>query len=165
MLNAHPIPGRFYHIPNKLRHNLMPHVLQEISLDWEHMVQVLKNAITRPPKRGLSKDTVMFGKERVVMWSQAYRSTFLSLLLKYTLFGVKERRITKKEVIYKSKNVTVIHLASLERIQEVFTVSGLCGVSFGKVNGSTMSSCGKINFMVRGRRNIVGYIHEERGDK
>ena len=47
---------------------------------------------------------------------------------------------------------------------ELFTLAGLCGVTFYNVLGYTFSCCGKVNCCVNGR-NMIGYVISERGDK
>ena len=130
-LNRRPVPGRFYNIPVPVTHNLKENVLQEMTLDWEKLVSVLKNTITRPPKEEISRRALYFGKERVTMWSQSYHAMFINLLVRQTLFGVSYRKMNgAKEVVYKTKQITELHIASLGRMEKLFTISGLCGVKF-----------------------------------
>lgn len=164
MLNDRPVPGEFCHIPPEFDRDLIANVLRAMSLDWERTVVSLKNAITKPNKRGYCSKTVTFGKERIAIMSQSYRSTFLNLLLRYSLFGVNESNLTKDEVIYKTNLVTVVNIASLDRINKIFTLTGQCGVTFYKVNGYKYSCCGKINCMVDGK-NMIRYILEQRQNK
>ena len=163
-LNDRLIPGRLYSLPPQVRNNLLDNVLYSMTLEWEQLVKVFKNIITHPPKRKTSQCTLYFGREKVRMRSQAYRDLFLNLLLRTTLFGVDYHKMHGHEVIYKSKKVTLVHIASYERMMHLFTLAGLCGVTFYNIHGYTLGCCGKVNIYKNGR-NIVGYILEETNDK
>lgn len=160
MLNARPLAGRFLAVPEHLVNGdlLEVHVRESLACDWAKMVSILRNAITRAPKREISSKTVCFGGERVRVLSQTYRRHFVNVLLRYALFGKDDIKLGPGEVIYRSKKVTIIHFASLQRLKDVFTLAGLCGVEFHNVlNGNHHACCGKVSTMLRGR-SMVGYI-------
>ena len=91
------------------------------------------------------------------MRSQEYRDLFLNLLLRTTLFGVDYRKMHGHEDVYKIKKVTVVHIASYERMIHLFTLEGLCGVTFYNIHGYTLGFFGKVNIYKNGR-NIFGYV-------
>ena len=98
------------------------------------------------------------------MHSQSYRSLYVNLLLRQTLFGVTYGKMKHDEVVHKTKRVTVLHIASRDRMIQLFSIAGLCGVTYYKVYGHCHSCCGKVNCFHRGRH-IIGYIPSESRNK
>ena len=88
----------------------------------------------------------------------------MNLLLRTTLFGCDDRKMHRKEVVHKTKNVTVIHIASYDRMLELVNLAGLCGVQFFYTSGHTMGCSGKVNCCKNGRH-IVGYIVAEHDNR
>ena len=162
-LNGMPLAGRFVRVPASISHGgtLQTNVCQSLTCDWERTVRILRNSVMRKPKRLLSSKVVFFRKEEVKLLSQTFRSMYMSLLLRRTLFGLKNDRLLKGEMVYQSKKVVIIHFSSLERLKEIFTVAGLCGMEF--LNVATCHrhfACGKVS-VKRNGRNMVGYVLEE----
>ena len=68
------------------------------------------------------------------------------------------------EVVYRSKKLAVMHIASMKRMQELFSLCGLCGAQFFKVNGWSYVCSGKVDIVQNGQY-LLGYIMEEIGDR
>ena len=58
----------------------------------------------------------------------------------------------------------VLHFTSLDRIRELFTIAGLCGITFFKVNGNFFGCCRKVNTFMNGM-NMIGYVIAKKCDK
>ena len=101
-LNSRKLPGWLVSIPNALKDSSI--VMKSISLEWELLVKVFKEAIERPPsKETLEKNlSYCFGKERVLMRSQTYKSFTMTYLLNHYLFGEDYEKV-RNAVVYKSK--------------------------------------------------------------
>ena len=86
-LNSRKLPGWLVTIPKGLKDSSI--VIKSISLEWELLVKVFKEAIERPPsKETLEKNlTYRFGKERVHIRSQTYKAFTMTYLLNHYLFG------------------------------------------------------------------------------
>ena len=59
--------------------------------------------------------------------------------------------------------MVIIHIASLQRIKMLFTLSGLCAVDF-TIAGLRRTCCGKVN-LIKDNKYETGYIIEEKGSK
>ena len=119
----------------------------------------MRNSILRPPKKGLSLKSYLFGKERVTLQSQVYRKMFVNRLLHMIVFGPKLSKMKAHEVVYKTKNTTVLHISSNSRMKKLFTYAGLSAVAC-KRGENTLSCCGKVNVLIKGH-NHIGYIVDE----
>ena len=162
-LNSRPLPGRFVNVPGVLRQEdtLEVNVCKLLTCDWYRMVKVFRNSVMRKPRRLQSSQTVYFGKEEVKVLSQTYRCMYVQIMLRWALFGINNSRLTKDELIYKSKRVLILHFASLSHLKEIFSLAGLCGMEFLNVSTNHLHfCCGKVN-VKRNGRNILGYVLEE----
>ena len=119
----------------------------------------MRNSITRSPKKGLSLKAYMFGKERVVLQSQTYRRVYFNLLIRMYLFGHQNCSLRNSEIVYRSKNTIIFHIASQRRMKELFIIAGLTSVEF-KCADNVWSCCGKVNVVIK-NRNYIGYIVDE----
>ena len=146
-------------VPRGMRNSLTDCVLQSLTLDWEKFVRVMRFSIVRPPKKGLSLKSYVFGKERVVLRLQKHRRLYVNLLLRNTLFGINLCKMRGEEIVYQTKRTSVLHIASQSRMKEIFTLNGLSSVGFSS-GERTLSCCGKVNVVVQGR-NMIGYIMSE----
>jgi hypothetical protein len=159
ILNARPIPGQFEILPESIE---TTQVLDAMSTDWLRFIALLRNAITRPPKSLLSSKVYCFGKERVAIGSQCFRTFELNELIRISLFGMEGCRLRRYEIIQKTRNSRLIHIASENRMKMLFELSGLCGVEF-KVGDRRHTCCGKVSTRKNGLV-CVGYIVDENVD-
>eukprot|EP00978_Attheya_sp_CCMP212_P014420 scaffold36716_cov41-Attheya_sp.AAC.4 len=155
-LNSHPVPGRFVELPANIGN---PDVLDAMTLDWARVVSLFRNSITRRPKVLTSTIEVLFGKEKVKIGSQSYRKFELNNLIKLSLFGKNWSKLRHYETVFKSKRSALIHIASENRMTNIFTLWGLCGSAF-EVSGLVHTCCGKVSIKMDGQH-CVGYIVDE----
>ena len=85
-----------------------------------------------------------FGDERVKIGSQTLRSFNLPFLLRLSLFGENNRKLYDYELVKETKRCSVIHISSMARIQELFTVTEECGCKF-EYEDVIISCSGKVN--------------------
>lgn len=169
-LNGRFLPGAFVNIPNCIGggdlNRVRTSVLSSLSRDWRVILAIMKSAITRSRRQdGISLTVHRFGKERVKLRLQTYRKFLLPSLLNLVLFGGDSySHLTNREVVYKTRRIVVIHIASQRRMREMFTVVEECGVEF-VVGGIMNTCCGVVNVQVRGEgggcKNVKGYIVDE----
>ena len=120
----------------------------------------MRNSITKPPRRTLASLTYKFGKEWVKLQSQSYRDIQMSYLLKLTIFGPNKCNLKSNEVVYKTKKIMVVNIASKKRFDMLFVKEGCCVTEFTIKSNGIITACGKVNIMRNGK-NIIGYILEE----
>ena len=160
-LNERRVPGLYVKIPADLGvdEEVTRNVLRAMSMDWSNMVRLLRQCITRKPKTIDSQVICCFGDERVKIGSQTLRSFNLPFLLRLSLFGENNRKLYDYELVKETKRCSVIHISSMARIQELFTVTEECGCKF-EYEDVIISCSGKVNVQ-DGNKNILGYIVDE----
>ena len=172
MLNHRPLRGKFEKVPRELGRvtngrcdEVMGNLLQNLTIEWENMVKLMKRCITRPPKTSDSQKEYCFGHEWVVLHSQTYRTFTISLLLRLCIFGNNYEKLTKNEVIQKTNRTVLLHISSQRRMCELFTLEGQCATAFDVYrNGEVMMNrvcSGKVNLIDTNKKNITGYIVDE----
>ena len=120
------------------------------------MVKRLMTMIIKPSHRHIVSLIYMFGRERVRMNVQSFASFQLNYLICVRIFGKDFCKLKSAELVYQSKRVTIIHISSIERVRELFTVSGLCGVVFDEQNHK-FSACAKVAVQSNGKE-MMGYV-------
>jgi hypothetical protein len=158
-LNGRPVPGKFECIPTNLSNS---DVAEAMTADWRRFVLLLRNSITRTPRKLLSSMEYYFGNENVKIGSQSYRSFELNRLMRLCLFGRDESYLRVYEVIKKTKSTLLVHIASETRMKGLFTLSGLCGSEFN-LNSRRHTCCGKVS-TIRDGRHCIGYVLDESED-
>ena len=86
--------------------------------------------IIKAPQRNIASLKYMFGREKVIIIGQTFAPFQLNHLIRVCIFGEYFCKVRSAELVYKSKRVTIIHISSIDRVKELFTISGLCGVVF-----------------------------------
>ena len=158
-LNARPVPGQFPQAPDDVNNDV---ILHSINAEWQVLVENLKHCIVRPPKRGDSKMKRSFGKERVKIGSQVLRSFMVSITLQTVLFGRDYNNFKENEIIINNKKRILIHIASKQRLEAIFTTMRQCGVYFDVDN--VMYGCSGKVFLRdnnNNNRSIVGCVLRE----
>ena len=82
------------------------------------------------------------------------------------MFGNNFNNMLDREVIKKTKNNTLLHIASTKRVNEVFTLNGECGVCFVQYDNNnrciwTTTCDGKVHLLHNGKTNLIRYIVDE----
>ena len=160
ILNSRKLPGKFVSIPNDIKGELNDHIMNSLTYEWKKLMNIMKNSITKPPKRTLASLTYKFGKELVKLQSQSYRDMQMSYLLELTIFGKDKCNLKQKEIIYKTKKIMIVNIASKQRFDMLFVKEDCCATEFSFGSSGIITACGKINIMRNGK-NILGYILEE----
>ena len=168
-LNQRPIPGKLYSIPNAIGGqdaSLVANcVLEALTVEWQKLVRSMKCFITRRPRAILSSKKYKFGSEVVLIQSQSFRAIDFSLLLQLTLFGGKDyKNMRAHEVIKRTNRLTLLHIASQRRMDAIFTISGLSATTF-HTTSTVMTCSGKVNIETAQKRNLLGYILDERNHR
>ena len=102
---------------------------------------------------------LVFGKEQVQLRSQVYRAIHLNYLLKLTLFGSDFSKLFNYEVVERTNEQVLIHLASKRRVNEILSIYGLSASSH-HMNGIDYCCCAKVN-AEENNRSITGYVIDE----
>ena len=133
-------------------------VLESVQDDWRYVVGLFRSAIVRKPRRGESLRRYTFGDEEVVLGNQCYRAFHINLLVRLSLFGDNFDGLKKWEIVKTTKRVAVIHIASYNRMCQVFGIAGMSAVKFPK--GNLMYTCaGKVSlYSKRSSRTMIGYV-------
>jgi hypothetical protein len=159
-----PNDGKFTNVPCKLYANLEREVLTSLSNDWMHFVSMMKSSIMRRSTHmGTSTKVYTFGKEKVTMNNQVYRSFHFNYLMELTMFGSNPSfsLLFPYEVVHRTKKQTIIHIGSHSRLSNLFTFGGIDASMFEK-DGLKYVCCGKVTLKVnRDGRICVGYVIDE----
>ena len=157
--------GTFDYIPGVLivdRNSLRQNVMLSLTADWKYTGKMLKTALVLNKKKICvnAYNSYKFGNERVVLYTQTYRSFLMNHMLKLTIFGSPLfSNLQNHEVPYRMRNQTVLHFYSYRRITELLTFGGLEATCIYKDNLKYIM-CLQVN-LKRGRRNIIGYVVDE----
>ena len=159
-----PNDGKFTNVPCDLYANLEREVLASLSNDWMHFVNIMKSSIMRKGSHmGTSTKVYTFGKEKITMKNQVYRSFHFNYLMELTMFGSNPSfsLLFPYEVVHRTKKQTIIHIASYSRLSSLFTFGGIDASMFEK-DGLKFVCCGKVTLkMNRDGRICVGYVIDE----
>ena len=164
-LNMLPLnDGTFDYIPLVLRGDMRKNVMDSLTFDWRHTASLLRQSIVTNERRGnkmsIAFTAYTFGRERVVLYSQSYRTFFLNHLLKLTIFGSPlYSNLLPHEVVHRSKKETILFIFSHWRISDLFTFGGL-DASVVHKDGMKHVICAKANLR-RGTKNTIGYVIDE----
>eukprot|EP00978_Attheya_sp_CCMP212_P008128 scaffold18931_cov62-Attheya_sp.AAC.4 len=131
--NSRPIPGKFLSFPDGACDH--PEVLNAMTLDWARMVSLFRSCVTRRQKQTQSSVSVFFGKEKDL------------------------GKLHLDEVVLQSKKKCLIHIASEQRMRNLFIQEGLCASSF-MIKGFRHTCSSKVNMMKDGK-NCIRYIVDE----
>ena len=162
-LNKRILPGKFVNIPALLRSNFIEEALSSMSNEWYEIAMNFQRSVWKDPRKHLSQMIYMFGKERVVMLSQTYRVFSATALVRIPLFGKKNSKLKKSEIIFASKRQTIVHIASQERIEKLLTLNSLCAARVTR--GTCIHSCAGKVMLIRDGKESIGYIKSEFRDK
>ena len=159
LLNNRPIPGHLNRLPLTIRcDGVEQNTKCAIEVDWLHFCKVMKRSVTKSPPRSHAGLYVNFGGVRTPLSNKSYHSMYLSYIVRIAIFGKYYERLKKNEIIYQTSLVTVIHIASLERMKNLFCLGGLSSVLFcDKERTMEHSTCGKLYLEINGRE-MNGYI-------
>lgn len=158
-LNKLLVPGKIVKIPEEIEKSEIETLLKEcITDEWKRSSKTLHSALQRDPPAGQAAFTRYFGKERVTLGTQTFRTIFLSPLVRCVLFGTDFVKV-KNNIISRSKNVVLLHFHTNQRVKEIFTVAGLCGVEVVK-NDRVSTCCGKVILGYRRNRSeeVAGFV-------
>ena len=166
VLNNRPkTDGTFDCVPLEIYHaELDKAILVSLTMEWINFTKVLKGCIVRNVKGNLAANlglSYKFGKERIELFSQCYKSFTLNNLLKLTIFGSPLfSKLRPYELVYRGKKESVVHWFSYRRMSDLLCFGGLDAVSIYSKNGCVHKLCGKANLKKDGK-NVVGYIMDE----
>ena len=167
-LNMVPLPGTFRSFPkeiskkprisgNKLLEEL---VFDSLKCDWEMVCKVIKSSITCHPRVVDSQRKYKVGREMVVIQNQVFWNFHMNKLLNNVLFGYGYAKLYDHEIVHKSKKQIVIHIASRQRMTELFSLNGLVACSQAR-HGMMFTCCGKVGLVNSAGQSIIGYIMQE----
>lgn len=155
--------GRFDEIPDDLYEpTLEDNVMQSMTNEWRYIVSLFRHSVIMNIKKfmGDSERRCRFGKETVVLYTQAYKSFFMSDLIKLSIFGSPLfSNLLNHEVVHRTTRQTIVFIYSHRRMTDLFKFGGLSATTFYKDNLKYIC-CAKANLQ-RGTRNIIGYVMDE----
>ena len=129
-----------------------------LEADWKHLCKAMKKSVTKPPPANQAEQHVRIGMKSEKISNKSFHSMYLSYLVKISIFGKYFERLKKHEIIYQTSHVTVIHIASLARMKQLFCLGGLSSVLFhNETKTCTYSTCAKLHLEIDGQE-INGYV-------
>jgi hypothetical protein len=161
------IRGVFDRVPIELRDSLNGHVIQCLTFEFDRFCSSMSQALK---SRTQIPDTVKwksFGNERFEIGSQIFRSFYFNHLLKLTFFGdwCSFSKLAPYEIVHKSKKTKVIHVSSKHRMEEIFTLNGVCPFTCHDNKRNQLYCCGgkvSVQELSSGREGI-GIVKSEDG--
>ena len=166
-LNNREINGMFDVLPRDIGNSvdkMFASISKCLKVEWNKVVKILLSSIRNDPCRNMSQNEYsMGGKNKTVVGVHSFRRCSLNSLIQLCVFGDEYCKLTDTEVVYRSKNMLIAHVASLQRMKSLFTLSGLCAVDFF-ISRIRYSCCGRVNLVCNGK-NEMGYIMEEKEKK
>lgn len=166
-VNQLPIRGVFDCVPIDLRENLNGHAIQCLTFEYDRFCSSMSQALksrTRIP------DTVKwksFGNEKFELGSQIFRSFYFNHLLKLTIFGdwCSFSKLAPYEIVHKSRMTKVIHVSSKHRMEEIFTLNGVCPFTCCDNKKNRIYCCGgKVSVQeLSSSREGIGIVQSEDG--
>ena len=146
------------------------HVLRSLSNEWNSFVRKMRKLILDGRRRNAYVVTsVNFGNEKIQLLLQKYKCFELSHLLLLTLFGHNFSHINPSFIISNTNKQIILHIDSMEAVNDLFVLNGLCALKFKnewKSNDdlktiNLRTCCGKLLLRKRNgdaRRITIGYI-------
>ena len=167
-LNMLPLnDGTFDSVPLVLREDMRKNIMESLTLDWRYIASLLKQSIVSNERRNkisIALTAYTFGRERVVLYSQSYRSFFMNQLMKLTIFGSPlYSNLLPHEVVHRFKKETILFIFSHRRFSDLFTFGGL-DASVVHKDGMKHVICAKANLR-RGTKNTIGYVIDEDNER
>lgn len=162
-LNARPVPGKFYRLSRGIHIQLEDLVKVNMKVEWQTMRRLLRTCLLKEAKDPsvamtmTQGKTAVFGREKVLLGDLSLRMMTMSPLIRCALFGMGDENLLQREIVYKSKEVTVVHLASLARVNFFFTIAGASGMETPVGNGRSNVACGRVA-LVRCGRHLTGFV-------
>lgn len=161
-LNREPVVGKFEHMPNLLTNRIL---CESLTMEWRHMCKGFRSAMMREAGRNLSQRSysMSFPGVRSQVGRQYFRRSYMSPIIHKILFGEGYSNLKDNELIKKVKKSAIVHIASRDRMKQLFCMNDLCGVNF-IIDEFNYNCSGKVK-VVRDGRNLIGFIMKERRDK
>ena len=161
LVNNLPIYGAFVSIPNHVIKIQEDVIKKSLTQDFDRFTATIKNAIRKKTKITESLKQKQFGKERFILGVQVFRSFLLTHLLNVTMFGTNYCFLNDHEIVHRSKGTIIAHIASKDRMVELFTFNEVCPFEFG--NSSGLNTCSaKISVLdTNSLQEGIGYVLEE----
>ena len=104
-LNKLPVPGRVTVLPREIEEYQIQDLLTvTITDEWQRSTKILHNALRKDPPAGQAMQTLCFGKEKVLLGTQAIRTLPLSPLVRRVLFGQDFQKVMGN-IIYMTKKL------------------------------------------------------------
>jgi hypothetical protein len=96
----------------------------------------------------------------VVIQNQVFWNFHMNKLLNNVLFGYGYAKLYDHKIVHKTKKQIVIHIASRQRMTELFSLNGLVACSQAR-HGMMFTCCGKVGLVNLAGQSIIGYIMQE----
>ena len=96
--------------------------LASLTAEVDVLRGLLRSVIRRKPRREVSLLFKKFGPEKFQLRTQSFCSLNISLLFLAVLFGNDFKKMRINEVVYRTKITIILHIHSIARFKEIFTV-------------------------------------------
>ena len=146
---------------------LQHHIITSLSYEYNNLLSSFRNSITKGSKQNHEK-SYRFGKELILLDTQIYKCTnTLTHLLKVSLFGNNFSLLEDHEVVHRTKNEAVIHIASYARLLQLFTKGGKSWVLHFRSPDDyevVFACCSKV-WLKKDGKECIGYVLDEADDE
>jgi hypothetical protein len=169
-INQLPVLGVFEMVPSDLVHRLDDHVMQSLTYEFNRFHLLMNQALKRKTQIPDTVKWKTFGKERFELGSKIFRSFYLNHLLKLTFFGDWSsfpKLSQSNEIVHRSRLTKVIHVSSVSRMREIFSLNGICPFFINDIKSNRVYCCGgkvSVKEITSGREGI-GVVQDEDGNE
>ena len=154
-VNELPILGTFDAVPTVITNNV---VMDMLTREHYRFISSMNNMLKSKPSVIDSVKRKTFGKEKVLLGSQIYKSYYLNYLLKLCFFDSNYSVFDEREIVHRYKNSMVVHIRSMSRIVKLFCKHGKSAFAF-KNSGKEFTCAGKVIVKEKqGDKEGIGYI-------
>ena len=106
----------------------MKAALYSLSAELDDLCQIFWSVLKCVPKREVSSFVPSFGPKRFVIHTYLFCNIPMSLLLQQTIIGENLFKLRTFEIIHKRNKTVVLHITTAKRLQDLFSVQGICPV-------------------------------------
>ena len=110
--------------------------------------------------------TKRFGNEKVQKGCKVYKSFFISHMFVCCFFGSNFCFLESDEIVYRTKAITVIHIASRKRAKQLFEMNGVCMLELNdELQNVLIAAAGRVVVKHENGKEEVGIVMDEDGDE
>ena len=155
-VNRLPILGQFTKLPDSLEKETNKILLEVLNREIDTVAMIFRRKLMKQTKISMKKKK--FGNEEIVLNEKVFLKLNINLPLMLTLFGSNLSLFNENEIMERKKKSYLIHLSTIERINNIFQVEGRRLLELSH-NDWKKVACPKIIFKYKNDNKVAsGYV-------